>query len=103
MSRIEQLLAFIQEDPADTFSIYALAHEYLKSDRSKAWALFEQLLRDYPSYDATYYHAAKFQQEEGNIDLAEKIYRDGIALTSQNGNTKAHRELKSALEEMLFE
>lgn len=103
MSRINQLLEFLQEDPSDVFSLYALAHEYLNVDKAQAWSIFDRLLQEFPDYDATYYHAAKFQQEKGNLKSAEEIYRKGIELTAANGNTKANRELKSALEEMLFE
>ncbi|MCU0430683.1 MAG: tetratricopeptide repeat protein [Cytophagaceae bacterium] len=103
MDRIQQLLEFLKEDPSDTFSIYGLALEYWSIDRHESWRYFQQLLDHFPLYSPTYYHAAKFQREEGNAALAEALYRKGIEVCQKEGNQKALRELRSALEEMLFD
>ena len=47
MNRITQLLEFLEKEPKDTFLLYALATEYLKTDTQKALAYFENLLQNY--------------------------------------------------------
>lgn len=101
-SRLEQLRKYYEEDPADPFNIYALALEYLKSDGALAKRYFDELLENHPGYVATYYHAAKFYAESGDTSKAERLYEKGIEVARKAGDTKAARELRSALDELLF-
>ena len=55
--RLEQLREMLAEEPNDPFLIYALATEYLNTDKAKARLYFEILLSKYPDYAGTYYHA----------------------------------------------
>ena len=100
---LDNLLAFYQEDPSDPFNIYALAHEYSKHDATKAAHFFDILLTEYPDYLATYYHAAAFFAMEENINKADQIYNDGIALALKQNNIKAHQELVRAYRGFLDE
>ena len=101
--RITQLLQFYNEDPHDPFNVYALALEYLKHDRDRSRKLFEELLNDHKDYLPTYYHAAKFFQENGETEKATEVYEAGIALAKTVNDPKALRELRSAYEELMFE
>ncbi len=100
--RLEQLLEFYKEDPNDAFSIYAIATEYLKSDLTLARKYFEILLKDHPDYLPTYYHVAHLYEELDENELAEKAYRKGIILATKQGNATTLRELKNALDELMF-
>ncbi len=100
--RLEQLLEFYKEDPNDAFSIYAIATEYLKSDLKLARTFFEILLKDHPDYLPTYYHVAHLYEELDETKLAEKTYKEGIALATKQGNVTTLRELKNALDELMF-
>lgn len=102
MSRLEQLLQFHLEDPSDPFILYGLALEYLKSDESTGEEYFDKLLRDFPDYLPTYYHAAKLKATIGKWDEAIAIYEKGIQLAISQQDKATHRELKSAYEELLF-
>ena len=42
-SRLQQLLAFYEEDPTDPFTIYALATEYRADDPKLAWEYYQKL------------------------------------------------------------
>ena len=103
MNRLELLLKYYEDDPKDPFNVYALAIEYLKSDAEKSRELFDKVMLEHPDYVPTYYHAAKLYQEIGEKEKAISIYEKGIAIALKNKETKAHRELKSAYDELMFE
>lgn len=99
--RIDQLLDFWKEDPEDPFNIYCLATEYKEADPGKAWHYYDILLRDHPTYLPTYYHAAELLIEEDEIDHAEKLIDQGIALATAQNNQLALRELRNLLNNLL--
>ena len=99
--RIEQLLAFYEEDPRDPFNIYCLATEFKENDPQKAWEYYSKLLKDHPDYLATYYHAAEILIDQDKIDQAEEIIDNGIALATKQNNQLALRELRNLLNNLL--
>jgi Tfp pilus assembly protein PilF len=103
MDRLKVLLAFYQDDPTDPFNAYALAIEYLNSDVQKSRKLFEELLSNHPDYVPTYYHAAKLYQELNEKEKSIAVYEKGLQISLKNKDTKAHRELKAAYDELMFE
>lgn len=116
MERIQQLLNFLEKEPNDTFLIYAVATEYLKTDTQKALIYFENLLQNYSEYIPTYYHAAELYTNLEEYEKANKTYLKGINVCeqlieqAQKQNQEADRvtiktlqELKSAYELFLME
>lgn len=101
--RIQQLLQFLQEDPEDAFTHYALALEYMKTDATKAKAAFDHLLEKFPAYLPTYYSAAHFFIELGLADRAEKLFIQGIDLSKAQNNNKARMELQSAYDMFMMD
>lgn len=101
--RIAQLQRFYDEDPEDPFNLYALALEYVKNDRAKAVELFETLLKRHAGYLPTYYHAAKLYQDLNNSEKAIAVYERGISLAKDLNDAKTMRELRAALDELMFE
>ena len=102
-SRIEQLFSFLNDDPNDPFTIYAIALEYAKIDQAKSIEYFEKLLTEQPDYLATYYHAAQLYADMGMHKEAIVAYETGIAKASAQENSLALRELKNAYENFIFE
>lgn len=102
-SRLEQLKKYMADDPRDPFNLYALALEYLPVDEHQSWTFFEKLLKDFPEYLPTYYHAAKWQEQFGQREQAMTIYKEGISLAQRLQNKNTLRELQSAYNELLFE
>lgn len=100
--RLAQLQQYYEEDPGDPFNLYALAQEYLKSAPEKSRHLFETLLQQHADYLPTYYHAAKLFQEMNEKEKAIRIFENGIELAKKLNDTKALRELRSALDELMF-
>jgi tetratricopeptide (TPR) repeat protein len=103
MSRLEQLLRFVEEDPGDPFNIYAVAIEYLKLDASKAIPFFSALLKDHPGYVPTYYTYGKLLQQTKEYGEAKKIFETGIEKARAKNDLKAVGELRNALSELAFD
>lgn len=103
LDRLKLLIQFSEEEPENPFNWYALALEYNSIDSSKTEKLYNQLLKEHESYLPTYYPAAHFFSERGKLAKAKGIFEKGISLAQANQETKAEKELKSALEMFLFE
>jgi len=101
-SRLEQLLQFLNQDPCDPFTIYAVALEYRTTEPLTAKKYFEELLNNFPAYLATYYHAGMLWQELGLSKEAEEIYRKGLEIAQKTGKTKDFNELQNALNLLLY-
>lgn len=101
--RVKKLLEFLKNEPNDPFTIYALATEYLNEDDLKSKEYFELLLKDYPDYLATYYHAAQLYADLGMIEEAERTYQAGIALAEKQKELKTLQELRNAFQNFEFE
>lgn len=99
MSRIEALKGFLEEDPKDSFSRYALAMEYAKlGNLDNAIREFETVASNDADYVATYYQLAKAYETADQPGNAERIYRQGIAVAARVGDQHASEELTAALE-----
>jgi tetratricopeptide (TPR) repeat protein len=103
MSRLEQLLDFLKEDPDDAFTLYAIATEYLKTDAQQALAYYKKLLGEHPGYVGTYYHAAKLYAELGSHAEAEQTFLKGLEVSEAAENRNANRELRAAYWQFLDE
>lgn len=96
--RLEVLLSMVDRNPADTFSRYALAMEYVKAgDLVTAADHFAQLLEHNPSYAAAYFHGGQTLEKLGRLDEAKGLYRRGIEVTGALGDEHTQNELQAAL------
>lgn len=102
-NRIQQLEKYLIKDPTEPFSNYALALEIVNIDDVRAEKLFDYLIAEHPDYTATYFHAAAFQTELGNIERAQEIYKKGIEVLKTTNEAKALQELQNAYQNFLFE
>ncbi|WPP51310.1 tetratricopeptide repeat protein [Catalinimonas niigatensis] len=102
-ARLQQLFGFLEEDPHDPFTLYAIALEYQKLHDEKARHYFEKLLLEHPDYVATYYHAARFYLDLGLKEKAEQTYQLGIEKAKSQQNMLTLRELQNAYNQYLFE
>lgn len=101
--RVKKLLEFLENEPNDPFTIYALATEYLDATPSKSRIYFEILLTEHPEYLATYYHAAQLYADLDMIEEADTTYKRGIALAEKHNELKTLQELKNAYQNFEFE
>lgn len=102
--RLKQLQDFSKESPNDPFLIYAITLEFLKiGDRVEARKGFERLISEHPNYVGTYYHYAKYLEEEGERETAILFYEKGMEIARQEKNNHAWGELQRALQNLLMD
>lgn len=103
MNRLELLINFCEEESTDPFNWYALTLEYQKTSPEKAGEGFDKLIRDFPDYVPTYYHAAQFWAEQEEEEKARTIYEQGIRKAEAAKDFHALRELKGAYQRWVDE
>ena len=102
MNRIEVLRGFLNDNPNDSFSRYALALEYIKLGRNdEALREIESVVKNDPGYVATYYQLGQLYQKLGQKHEAEKTLRTGITVAAKAGDEHTRSELEAALEALL--
>jgi len=102
MNRIEILKGFLNENPNDSFSRYALALEYTKlAQNEDAVREFETVKQKDPDYVPTYFQLGQLYQKLGQMHDAEKTLRTGITVAGKAGDEHTKSELESALEALL--
>ena len=101
--RLLQLFHFLEEDPNDPFTIYAIATEYKQIDSLKALEYYEKLLNDHKNYVGTYYHAAALYGDLGMDKKARETYEKGMEVAKEQNDQHAFRELKSAYDEFMMD
>jgi len=101
MSRLEQLTAFLSEDPKNSFIRFAIAKEYEGLGKKEdALAAYEALREDDPSYVGLYYHYAKLLETDEHFDQAISIYKEGMDQAKSQGDQHAYGEMATALWEI---
>jgi Tfp pilus assembly protein PilF len=102
MERVEQLKAFLLQNPHDSFLNHALALEHVKmGDEESARIIFEDILARDPGYTGSYYHLAKIFERAGRNADAVLWYEKGMESAKKAGDNHAYNELKMAHEELM--
>ena len=100
-TRLDSLLTFLEKDPDDSFTRYAVGLEYLKNGDDEAG---ERYLRETIERDADYlpaYHQlGQFYGRSGRMDDAEQIYSTGISVAARLGEHHTKSEMEQELEEL---
>ncbi len=100
-SRLEQFKEFVEMDPSDTFSRYALAMEYMSVEQfGDAVGHFREVLKLDPTYSAAYFQAAIASRKSGSNDQAIDFLTRGIEAAEKKGDWHARDEMKAVLEEI---
>ena len=99
--RIDQLRAFIEQDPNDPFPRYALALEIDGAgDTPGAIQALEELLHIAPRYVPTYQQLGILYLKRDLPAKARAILQAGIQLARQEGDHHAAQEMSEALDEI---
>src|SRR5512145_3316703 len=97
--RMDILRSILAQNPADSFSRYGLAMEYVKAgDPEEAVRQFRELIAVNANYAAAYFHAGQALEKLGRAGEARDMYRDGIAVTTRSGDDHTRSELQAALD-----
>lgn len=100
-TRVKKLKEFLDADPADSFSRFALALEHLKTgDTNTAQHHFEHILDHDPEYIGVYYHLGKLYQETGHDQKALKTFTNGVTAARKSSDLHAASELEQAISEL---
>lgn len=103
MERIEKLLAFLKQNPKDSFLEHALALEYIKIDKlTEARRIFKDILKREPSYIGSYYHLGKVLEALGDTGEAIAVYEQGMVEAKKLADMHSYGELKAAHEDLTF-
>jgi len=98
-SRLEVLHSMVDLKPADAFTRYALAMEYVNTGSLAAGVeQFRILLSHNPNYAAGYFHGGQTLEKLGQLDEARELYRRGIEVTTATGDEHTRSELMGALQ-----
>lgn len=89
--------SFLEDDPKDTFVLFALAKEYEKLNVLKmAIETYEKLKQVDPDYVGLYYHLANAYVLVSDKENAAKTYEDGIEVAKKLADFHALSELHNA-------
>ncbi|HSE40403.1 MAG TPA: tetratricopeptide repeat protein [Acidobacteriota bacterium] len=103
-SRLEQFKEFVELDPSDTFSRYALALEYMGvAQFDDAVSHLREVVKQDPTYSAAYFQAAIASRKNGSNDQAIEFLNRGIEAAEKKGDWHARDEMKAVLEEIQSE
>lgn len=96
--RVAQLLQFLEDDPGDAFTRFALAQEFRKGgDLAEAERYLRAIVEDDPDYVGAYYHLGKVQEAQDRGDDAIATYRKGVQVAQRQRAFKDLSELQDAL------
>lgn len=88
----------VLENPEDPFYPYALALEFIHTNRPEALSILMNVLHNYPDYLPTYYQAGLLTIESDKIEEGQAILERGIVLAQKQNDRKALNELRSLLD-----
>jgi tetratricopeptide (TPR) repeat protein len=100
-SRLEQFKEFVELDPSDTFSRYALGMEYMGiSEFENAIEQFEHVIRIAPNEAPAYFQAGLASAKLNQKDRAREYLNNGIAVAERIHDRHAKDEMQAALSEL---
>lgn len=100
-SRLEQFKEFVELDPTDIFSRYALAMEYLGAEQYQESIMqFQEVLKLDSTYSAAYFQASIASRKNDQIAEARDYLVRGIEVADKKGDRHARDEMKQALEDL---
>ena len=98
MSKLPLLQNMLEEDPNDSFLLFAIAKEYEKqNDLVTSISYYEKVIENDSNYTGVYYHLGAALAEIGQKDNAIEIYKKGIEICKSQGDQHSLSELKSVL------
>jgi len=101
LSRKQQILDLLLEEPNDPEPRYMLAMEYAsEGDDAEAVRCFEELIAVAPNYPAAYHMGARALVRLNRIAEAQALLQRGIPAALAQGNTHAAGEMQELMESL---
>lgn len=96
-ARLQQLLKFQENNPYDSFLLFAIAKEYEKLNKmEEALAFYQKITTHDPQYVGVYYHLGKLQEKLAETATAFATYKKGMEVARTIGDQHALSELAGA-------
>lgn len=97
MNRKFQLLKLLEEDPEDSFLLFAIGKELeSEGEYHRAIEYLESLRKLNPAYSGLYYHLSGLYKKTGDLSNCKKILQLGIDECSRLNKLHDLMELKNA-------
>jgi len=104
ISRLEQLKKFLEDEPVDAFTHYAIAIEYVSLRKhDQAIAKFEEVFALDPNYVAAYHQLGLLYAKMHMSNDALKIFEQGIQVAGLTGDMHARSEMEEAIDGLQLE
>lgn len=101
MPRLEQILQLLEADPGDVFLRYALGMEYRSlGDAAAAGENFRKLMANSPPHVPSFFMLGQLLVEQGEIEEARTVLRDGIEHARTQGDAHAAGEMSQFLADL---
>ncbi len=101
MDKLDTLRSFLEQDPDDLFTRFAIAMEFMKrGDDAEAERWFLDILNRDERYIGVYYHLGGVYERRDSVANATAIYTRGIGLARSMGEHHTASELEAALLEL---
>ena len=97
MDKRAQLKSLLNEDPKDSFLLFALAKEWEKYDTKEAIRYYLYLKLEHPNYLALYFHLGQLYYDNGKITRAQLILKEGLEVAQDQGDKKTEGEIQQLL------
>ncbi len=100
-NRKQKILSFLEQDPASSFLLFALAKEYeIENDHQSSIETYERLIQNEPLYTGAYYHLGKQYILIDNPMKALEVYKAGLEACKKANAMHDASEIRSAFEEI---
>ena len=100
-SRLEELQKFLEVEPNDSFTHYAIALEYAsQKNLPEAIKKLEELILLDPNYIPAYQQLGYLLAQSDRKDDALIIFEQGIQTAALVGDTHAQKEMQEAIDEL---
>jgi tetratricopeptide (TPR) repeat protein len=100
-SRLDELQKFLQEDPSDAFTHYAIAMEYAALGRvADAAAKYREVIALDPNYVAAYHQLALLLSQREQQREAVAVLEEGIRIARRTGEAHAAEEMEDVLADL---
>lgn len=101
-NRLELLKKFLEENPDDPFTFYAIGLEYLKLNNIvMAVDSFQTCLIKDKCYLPVYYQLGKSLEKLNRQAESQKLYEEGMELAKKKKDHHTFNELSSAYDELV--
>lgn len=101
-TRLETLLALLQQHPEDPFVRYGVAMEYKNQNQWEAsHRIFEELAIRHPAYVPQYLMHGHVLEQLQRLPEAQAVYQKGLQEAQRAGQTHAAHELQAAKEALV--